>query len=162
MSVEIERKFLVKDERWRKMGTGIFYRQGYLSTDLERTVRIRTDGTKGFITIKGIMKNGRRDEFEYEISVEDANWMLDALCIQPLIEKTRYRIIIRDLIWEVDEFWGENEGLIIAEVELRDYHQLLTVPDWIGDEITEDLSYYNSNLVKHPYSKWKQNPPDDI
>ena len=162
MSVEIERKFLVKDDRWRKLGTGIFYRQGYLSTDLERTVRIRTDGTKGFITIKGIMKNGRRDEFEYEISVEDANWMLDTLCIQPLIEKTRYRITVNDLIWEVDEFWGENEGLIIVEVELREYHQHLTVPDWVGEEVTEDPSYFNSNLVKHPYSKWTKNPSDDI
>jgi len=154
MNVEIERKFLVEGERWRKLGKGTQYRQGYLSIDLERTVRVRTDGVTGFITIKGISENARRDEFEYKIPVDDANRMLDILCISPLIEKTRYKITDKDMVWEVDEFWGVNEGLIIAEVELKEFNQNITLPDWIGKEVTDDPAYFNANLVKHPYSKW--------
>jgi len=157
MSVEIERKYLVKGDHWRKLGNGTLYRQGYLSTDIERTVRIRTVGKKGFLTIKGKTRNTRRDEFEYEIPFDDAKWMLDVLCKRPLIEKTRFKIIDRNLVWEVDEFWEENEGLIIAEVELKDENEVVNVPDWIGKEVTEDQAYYNASLVKHPYSKWKIN-----
>ena len=154
MGTEIERKFLVKNNQWRKLGEGELYRQGYLSTDIERTVRIRTVGKKGFLTIKGISQNTRRDEFEYEIPLEEAKWMLDVLCIRPLIEKTRHKIADKDLVWEIDEFWGENTGLIIAEVELRDVNRTISVPDWIGKEVTDDPAYYNANLVKRPYSKW--------
>ncbi len=155
MGTEIERKFLVKNNQWRKLGEGELYQQGYLSTDIERTVRIRTVGKKGFLTIKGISQNTRREEFEYEIPFEEAKWMLDVLCKRPLIEKTRYKIADKDLVWEIDEFWGENEGLIIAEVELKDVNRTISVPDWIGKEVTEDPAYYNANLVKHPFSQWK-------
>jgi CYTH domain-containing protein len=155
MGTEIERKFLIKGDKWRKLGAGSSYRQGYLSMDLERTVRIRTYGKKGFLTIKGKTQNAKRDEFEYEIPCEDANSMLDVLCKRPLIEKTRYKITDGDLIWEIDEFWGENEGLIIAEVELDDVNKTITIPDWIGTEVTDNPAYYNANLVKNPYSKWK-------
>jgi CYTH domain-containing protein len=155
MGIEIERKFLVKNDQWRILGEGKLYRQGYLSTDIERTVRVRTVDKKGFLTIKGITENARREEFEYEIPFEEAKWMMDELCKPPLIEKTRYRITDKNLVWEVDEFWGENEGLIIAEVELRDINQTICIPDWIGKEVTENPVYYNANLVKHPYSQWK-------
>ena len=154
MNVEIERKFLVKDDRWRKLSKGRRIRQGYLSTDPYRTVRVRTDGTNGFITIKGISKNAKRDEFEYKIPFDDAKKMLDTLCCRPLIEKTRHKINDKNIVWEVDEFWGENKGLIIAEVELKEVNQIITVPDWIGKEVTGDPAYFNSNLVKHPYLKW--------
>jgi CYTH domain-containing protein len=157
VNVEIERKFLVKGDRWRKLSKGTRYRQGYLSTDLKRTVRIRTDGIKGFLTIKGMSRHASRDEFEYEIPVDDANRLLDMLCDRPIIDKTRYRITDSDLVWEIDEFWGENEGLIIAEVELKEFDQIVTLPDWIGAEVTEDPAYYNANLVKNPYSKWNIN-----
>jgi len=156
MGIEIERKFLVKNNQWRRLGGGKIYRQGYLSTDIERTVRIRTVGESGYLTIKGITQKTRRKEFEYDIPFEEANWMLNDLCKRPLIEKTRYKISDKDLIWEVDEFWGENEGLIIAEVELRDVDQSISIPDWIGKEVTEDPAYYNANLVKHPYSQWEK------
>lgn len=156
MSIEIERKFLVKNDRWRHLGEGVTYRQGYLSVDIERTVRVRAAGNKGFLTIKGKTTNAARDEFEYNIPVKEANKMLDVLCKRPLIEKTRYEIIIDDLIWEVDEFWGENEGLIIAEVELQDINQKIKLPEWIGEEVTSDPAYYNANLMQNPFSAWKK------
>ena len=156
MGIEIERKFLVKNDDWRELGEGELFRQGYLSTDIERTVRIRTIRHRGYLTIKGISKDSRRNEFEYDIPFEEANWMLDTLCKRPLIEKTRYKIKDKDLIWEVDEFWGENEGLILAEVELISADQSISIPDWIGREVTENAAYYNANLVKHPYSQWEK------
>jgi len=157
MGIEIERKFLVKNDEWRNLGEGEIYRQGYLSTHSDRTVRVRTVGEKGILTIKGVTKNTRREEFEYEIPIEDANRMLEVLCKRPLIEKTRYKIAESDLLWEVDEFRGENEGLIIAEIELEDINQSILIPDWIGEEVSEDPAYYNASLIKHPYSKWNVN-----
>src|SRR5580692_9224986 len=117
MGHEIERKFLVKTESWRRPKDGVRYRQGYLSTVKERTVRVRTAGNKGFITVKGITVGASRSEYEYEIPLTDANEMLERLCERPLIEKTRYRIPQGDVVWEVDEFEGENAGLTTAEVE---------------------------------------------
>ena len=157
MGIEIERKFLVKNDQWRKLSEGELYRQGYISTDANKTVRIRTIGKKGYLTIKGITKNAIRDEFEYEIPIEDANEMLEGFCERPLIEKTRYKITVDRRIWEIDEFLGENEGLIIAEVELDDVNDDFVLPNWIGKEVTEDPRYYNANLVKDPYSNWKNN-----
>lgn len=110
MATEIERKFLIKGDSWRQGATGKRYRQGYLSTVKERTVRIRTAGDKGFITVKGINTGPSRAEYEYEIPLSDANEMLDRLCERPLIEKTRYRIASDGLTWEVDEFEGENRA----------------------------------------------------
>ena len=154
MAQEIERKFLVTGDAWRRLAKGTVYRQGYLSTVKERTVRVRTVGDKGYLTVKGLSVGAKRAEFEYEIPVTDADVMLDELCEQPLIEKTRYKIPFDGLIWEVDEFASDNEGLIVAEVELSDEDQEIRLPDWIGEEVTDDLRYYNANLVAHPYKSW--------
>jgi adenylate cyclase len=154
MAKEIERKFLVKGEKWKAAGPGTVYRQGYLSSVKERVVRVRTIEKKGFLTIKGITKGLSRSEFEYEISVEDANTMLDEICEKPLIEKKRYKITVGVLVFEVDEFFGENEGLVVAEVELADEKQKIDFPAWIGAEVSGDPRYFNSNLIQHPYKKW--------
>ena len=154
MPKEIERKFLVNDDSWRNQAAGIRYRQGYLSTVKERTVRIRAAGDKGFITVKGISTGATRSEYEYEIPLADANEMLDQLCDRPLIEKTRYRIPFAGLIWEVDEFEGDNRGLITAEVELKDENQPVSIPGWAGEEVTGQPQYFNSSLVARPFSKW--------
>ena len=132
MPTEIERKFLVKSEEWRKLATGTIYRQGYIATKKGTTVRVRLAGNQGYLTIKGATKGISRAEYEYEIPAEDAQEMLNSLCEPPLIEKTRYKIAIDDLIWEVDEFVGENQGLIVAEVELTDANQTINFPalDW--------------------------------
>lgn len=150
MATEIERKFLVKGDGWRSLGVGEIYRQGYISNDKGRTVRVRVVGEQGYLTIKGSTTGMRRAEFEYKIPVEDAQELLETLCDRPFIEKTRYKINISDLTWEVDEFWGENQGLILAEVELETEDQNIELPDWIGEEVTHDPRYYNSNLVKNP------------
>jgi CYTH domain-containing protein len=154
MGKEIERKFLVKDNTWRGQDSGKRYRQGYLSTVKERTVRVRTAGDKAYLTIKGITVGASRNEYEYEIPVADANEMLDQLCERPLIEKTRYRIQHDGLVWEVDEFEAENRGLITAEVELKDEHQSVTLPAWVGEEVTGDPRYFNANLVAKPFTTW--------
>jgi adenylate cyclase len=154
MAKEIERKFLVNGDSWRSLATGKRYRQGYLSTVKERTVRVRTVGDRGYITVKGITVNATRSEYEYEVPLTDANEMLDNLCERPLIEKIRYRIPIGPVTWEVDEFQGENQGLVTAEIELTDESQQFSSPDWIGAEVTKDPRYFNANLVAHPYSKW--------
>lgn len=154
MAKEIELKFLVEGDSWRSHDHGTRYRQGYLSTVKERTVRVRAAGEKGFITVKGINVGSVRSEYEYEIPLADANEILDQLCERPLIEKTRYRIPFDDLTWEVDEFDGENRGLITAEVELTDENQPVRLPEWAGPEVTADPRYFNSNLVAHPFSKW--------
>jgi adenylate cyclase len=154
MAKEIERKFLIRDNTWRGLDCGKRYRQGYLSTVKERTVRVRTTGDKGFITIKGISVGATRSEYEYEIPLADANEMLDRLCEQPLIEKTRYRVSTAGLVWEIDEFEGDNRGLIVAEVELGDETQSITLPGWIGREVTGDPRYFNANLVANPFSEW--------
>jgi adenylate cyclase len=152
--IEIERKFLVSGEGWRSLGTAVCYRQGYLLSDKNRTVRIRIAGDRGYITVKGGASGIARSEYEYEIPPQEAAEMLDNLCDRPLIEKTRTQISYRDLIWEVDEFLGENQGLVIAEVELQDADQAIELPEWIGQEVSNDSRYYNSNLVRHPFTRW--------
>lgn len=154
MAKEIERKFLVKDDSWRKLAQGKVYRQGYISTQKDATVRVRIVGNQGYLTIKGPSVNYSRAEFEYPIPVADAQEMLDTLCARPLIEKIRYRVEYSNLIWEIDEFDGVNKGLIIAEVELSDEQQQIELPIWIGEEVSDDSKYFNSNLVKHPFSQW--------
>ena len=154
MAQEIERKFLVKGESWKALAQGTTYRQGYLNSVKERTVRIRTVGDKAFLTIKGLTVGATRTEYEYEIPMADCNAMLDALAERPLIEKKRYKVDFGGLTWEIDEFFGENAGLIVAEVELKTEDQAFKKPDWIGEEVTRDPRYFNANLIKHPYSKW--------
>jgi adenylate cyclase len=154
MGTEIERKFLVKGDSWRAQARGKRYRQGYLSTVKERTVRVRVAGEQGFVTIKGVTVGAARAEYEYEIPLPDANEMLDRLCERPLVEKTRYRIPQGDVVWEIDEFAGDNRGLIVAEVELKDERQTVTLPEWIGEEVTGDPRYFNANLVAKPFTTW--------
>ena len=154
MGKEIERKYLIKKDDWRELAKGTVYRQGYLSTVKERTVRVRTIDDNGYLTIKGITVGATRAEYEYEIPAKDASYMLDELCEKPIIEKKRYVMDHEDLTWEIDEFDGENLGLIVAEVELTAEDQKIALPDWIGEEVTGDPRYFNSNLIKHPYSKW--------
>ena len=154
MGIEIERKFLLKDDSWRSLSSGRIYYQGYLSTTKEHIVRVRIIGNKGFLTIKRFISRRLRMEFEYEIPFEDAREMLDEVCEKPLIEKKRYRIEHQGMVWEIDEFLGANQGLILAEVELEQENQFVEKPEWIGAEVTEDPRYLNINLVKHPFSKW--------
>ncbi|MBW1789221.1 MAG: CYTH domain-containing protein [Deltaproteobacteria bacterium] len=153
MGTEIERKFLVKEGVWRE-ANATRYRQGYLSTVKERTVRVRKINNKGYLTIKGITVGASRLEFEYEIPAADADELLDSLCEKPLIEKNRYKVDYGTLTWEVDEFFGENEGLIVAEVELESEDQPFERPEWVTEEVTTDPRYYNANLIKNPYSRW--------
>ena len=154
MAQEIERKFLIKNDTWRELSQGQLYRQGYLSTDAEKTVRVRIIGAKSFLTIKGKSVGPTRNEFEYEIPTKDANIIINELCDKPIIEKHRYKIQHRGFTWEVDEFLGVNAGLVIAEVELSDEAQEIELPDWIGEEVTDDPRYYNANLITNPYSQW--------
>ncbi len=154
MAQEIERKFLVTGDAWRAGADGTVYRQGYLSTVTERTVRVRRAGEKGYLTVKGISVGASRAEFEYEIPVADADQLLDGLCKRPLIEKTRYRVAHQGLVWEVDVFAGDNAGLVVAEVELEDEAQEVPLPDWVGAEVTGDARYFNANLVARPYATW--------
>ena len=153
MGKEIERKFLVSGDDWRSLGKAVHYRQGYLSSTKERVVRVRTIDDRGFLTIKGITEGLSRLEFEYDIPGDDAGSLLD-LCEKPLIEKTRTKIAIGNLVWEVDEFFGDNAGLIVAEVELEDESQAVDLPSWIGEEVSGDPRYFNSNLIKNPYTRW--------
>lgn len=155
MATEIERKFLLNGDAWRALAKGTLYRQGYLNSAKERTVRIRTVGDKAFLTIKGITVGNTRAEYEYPIPFDECNAMLDSLAEKPLIEKKRYKIPLGGLTWEIDEFFGENKGLIVAEVELTSEDQAFEKPAWVGDEVSGDPRYFNSNLIKHPYSRWK-------
>ncbi|MBF0328802.1 MAG: CYTH domain-containing protein [Nitrospirae bacterium] len=155
MNKEIERKFLIKDSSWEKSADkGIAYSQGYLCLDEDRTVRIRTDGTIGFLTIKGRAKGITRNEFEYEIPADDAAQILNLLCIKPLIKKVRHLVKYKKHSWEIDVFADENKGLVIAEIELTDENESFELPDWAGTEVTYDARYLNSSLVKHPFSAW--------
>lgn len=154
MAIEIERKFLVTGDAWRGGSTSTLFRQGYLSTVKERTVRVRVAGDRGSITIKGITVEATRTEFEYSIPAADANAMLDVLCEPPIIDKTRHVVEFDGTTWEIDEFAGVNAGLIVAEVELDTVDEEFTLPEWIGGEVTDDPRYFNSNLIAHPYSQW--------
>ncbi len=164
MGKEIERKYLVKKAEWRShkehlqsqlTDFGKRYCQGYIPTNNGTTVRLRIIGDQGYLTIKSRTVGYTRAEFEYPIPVQDAQDMLNNLCVKPLIEKIRYQIKIDNLTWEVDEFMGENEGLIIAEVELKNEEQKIILPPWIEREVNEQ-KYFNYYLAKHPYSKWKK------
>jgi adenylate cyclase len=155
MGLEIEKKFLITNDNWKTLGTGKEYCQGYLSSGKETSLRIRTIGERGIITVKGPNEGGKRLEFEYDIPYVDAREMLDKLCHKPLIDKIRYKIPFGGFTWEVDVFKGENEGLIFAEIELESVDQPFDIPEWIGEEVTGDPKYYNANLVSYPYSQWK-------
>jgi len=154
MAKEIERKFLIRGETWRSLARGISCRQGYLSTAKECTVRVRIIGGEGFLTIKGVTIGAARAEYEYGIPASEADEMLTSLCEKPLIEKNRYKIAAGRMIWEIDEFTGENQGLIVAEIELENETQKIDLPEWIGQEVTGDPKYYNSSLTRNPFTRW--------
>jgi adenylate cyclase len=153
MAKEIERKFLVRDDSWRSGAPGCHYVQGYLSRDPERIVRVRQAGTSAFVTIKGVTQGTTRQEFEYSIPLSDAEALME-LCLRPLIEKTRYVVPYHGKRWEVDEFRGENEGLILAEIELTHEDEPVDLPPWIGQEVSDDVRYSNANLVGNPFTRW--------
>jgi CYTH domain-containing protein len=155
MAKEIERKFLVHPRKWSEMAPATDIRQGYICSEKDRSVRVRTVGSKAFVTIKGTTSGITRDEFEYEIPVDDANQILDRLCQKPLIEKKRYRIPFGGRTWEVDEFSGANRGLTVAEIELDDADQSFEKPEWVDREVSDDPRYFNANLAKEPFSTWK-------
>ena len=154
MGRETERKFLVRGDAWRGLAQGVMYRQGYLNSSKECTVRVRMAGDRAFLAVKGITVGATREEYEYAIPCTDAMAMLATLAEKPLVEKKRYTIPFAGMDWEVDEFFGENQGLIVAELELHREDQPVLKPEWIGDEVTGDPRYYNSNLAKQPFSKW--------
>jgi CYTH domain-containing protein len=152
MAREIERKFLVAPGQWSPGAiAGTRIRQGYLSTDPARIVRVRTGGDRAYLTIKGATSGIERAEYEYPMPPADAEWMLDHLCLQPLIEKTRYRVPFGGRTWEVDVFFGENAGLIIAEIELQSADERPDLPPWVGAEVSHDARYFNAALVARPY-----------
>jgi adenylate cyclase len=153
MGIEIERKFLLRNDHWRTLGFPIHYAQGYLVADGEKTVRVRIAGDEGFLTIKGRSQGISRKEFEYFVPVEDAIEMLK-LCSIPVIEKYRTKVAFEDKIWEIDEFEGENKGLLLAEIELKSEDESFSIPEWIGEEVTGDFRYFNSYLAVNPFKTW--------
>ncbi len=154
MPEEIEHKFLVKNSNWKK-GIKSFSRiaQGYLNSDPERTTRVRVKGDKGYLTIKGKNEGIVRQEFEYEIPLKDAEQLL-RICEQPLVEKIRSEVLVGSHTWDVDEFLGINEGLIVAEIELKSTLEEFEVPEWAGKNVSNDRKYYNSSLIKNPFKQW--------
>ncbi len=155
MGKEIERKFLINQQKWDSLikPAGKQFRQGYLLTDKDKTVRVRATETKGFLTIKGQTVGASRLEYEYEIPLSEAVELLDHFS-QAELSKTRYEIVFEGKIWEVDVFSGRNEGLIVAEIELESETETFSLPDWISHEVTEEEKYYNSNLTISPYKDW--------
>jgi adenylate cyclase len=158
VGVEIERKFLLVGDAWRALGTPSLLRQGYLNADPARTVRVRIEGQGAWLTIKSKNVGAARGEWEYPIPLADAAELLDHVCERPLIEKYRRRIVFQGHTWEVDEFLGENAGLAVAEIELSSEGEGFARPDWIGEEVTGDPRYYNSSLIRLPFSQWKNQP----
>ena len=155
---EIERKFLVKGEEFKQFSNESYpIKQGFLNSNPERVVRIRLSGEQGWITVKGLGDQSGRSRFEWEkeISTEEALALLD-LCEPGQIEKRRYKVPYRGQLFEVDEFYGDNKGLVIAEIELQSIEQSFDLPDWLGREVTGEEAYYNSQLSKNPYSHWDQ------
>ncbi|HEM49188.1 MAG TPA: CYTH domain-containing protein [Caldithrix sp.] len=154
MAVEIERKFLINGIDWKKDVRPSFYRQGYIFAEKKGVVRVRTIDQKGYLTIKSAPVGLKRQEYEFEIPLADANAMLDNLCENYIVEKKRYKIKFADHTWDIDEFTGHNEGLYLAEIELSDENETFEKPSWIGDEVSQNPKYHNSNLSKKPFTKW--------
>lgn len=152
MAKEIERKFLVTDQSFKQFSEGVLYQQGYLS--FRPSVRVRIIGQKALLTIKGPSTGISRSEYEYEIPLHDGIEMLRELCKKPIIEKFRYKLEYGGFTWEIDEFIGDNKGLIVAEIELKNEEQAFQKPSFVGEEVSHDGKYRNSSLVNHPYSQW--------
>jgi CYTH domain-containing protein len=155
MGIEIERKFLVKKDKWAQVvkEERSLFRQGYILSDPKKTIRVRLTDTEAFLTIKGQTVGAARPEFEYSIPMDDARHMLDNFCASEL-SKIRYFIPHNGHTWEVDEFLGQNEGLVVAEIELSSEDEQFSLPDWVDKEVTAEKKYTNSNLAVRPYSQW--------
>jgi adenylate cyclase len=155
MAIEVEHKFLVQDEDWREyVYRSVPIRQGYLVSDECRSVRVRIAGNVAQLNIKSATLGVARSEYEYPIPLEDAKEIMDNLCRKPLLEKTRHLVRYSGHIWEIDEFAGDNAGLVVAEVELTDIDEKFVKPPWLGEEVSHDRRYYNAYLVEHPYKDW--------
>ncbi len=156
MAVEIERKYLLRDDAWKDEVTNIVaYSQGYMTLGGEKnSIRVRTASDQAWINFKSATLGMRRLEFEYPIPLGDAQEMLEQLCYQPIIEKERHFIVTTEHTWEVDVFHGENEGLVVAEIELQTETEEFIHPAWLGDEVTDDKRYYNVCLIDHPFKDW--------
>jgi adenylate cyclase len=157
MAIEIERKFLLANNNWRdKVSHSVIYKQGYLSSQATSSIRVRISDKQAWLNIKSVTIGTQRAEYEYEIPLADANEILTNLCLKPVIEKTRHFVTHENHLWEIDEFDGENSGLIVAEIELQSVDEFFVKPDWLGDEVTQDVRYYNNNLAREPYSQWRE------
>ncbi|MCX7167252.1 MAG: CYTH domain-containing protein [Rhodocyclales bacterium] len=154
MGKEIERKYLVNLDAWKPQDAGTHFKQGYLNAQKERVVRVRIEGTRAKLTIKGVTTGVTRSEFEYDIPVDDAAILLDNLCEQPLIDKHRHKEIHGGKTWEIDVFHGLNQGLVVAEIELNSEDEKFEMPGWVIREVSSDARYYNSNLLKNPFTTW--------
>ena len=155
MAIEVEHKFLLKNNNWRhQISHSVKYSQGYLSSQPTCSIRIRISDNQAWLNIKSATIGTHRREYEYEIPLSDADELLHELCVKPLIEKTRHFVIYEGYTWEIDEFYGDNAGLIVAEIELSEIGQTFEKPEWLGQEVTYDLRYYNNNLAIYPYSEW--------
>ena len=157
MAIEVEHKFLLANDDWRKqVSHSADYRQGYLSSDPTSSIRVRISDKHAWLNIKSATIGTQRNEYEYEIPLDDANEIIDLLCRKPLIEKTRHFITLGKHLWEIDDFKGENKGLIVAEIELSSAGETFEKPSWLGAEVTHDLRYYNNKLSLHPYTTWDE------
>jgi len=155
MATEIEHKFLLRDDRWRsQVERSVRMRQGYLTSDARCSVRVRVAGGQGFLNLKSGTLGIQRSEYEYAIPLDEAEEILNTLCEKPLLEKTRHYLHFGEHLWEIDEFSGDNTGLIVAEVELSRADEPFVRPDWVGEDVSQDIRYYNSQLAQHPYLSW--------
>ncbi|MBU8848791.1 MAG: CYTH domain-containing protein [Desulfobacterales bacterium] len=154
MAIETERKFLLRYLPSSLLVNSTLIRQGYMTNKKDKVIRVRLTGDSAFLTVKGATRNASRKEYEYPIPQQDAKEMLQLFCKKPLIEKTRYQIEFKGFEWVIDQFSGDNQGLVVAEIELDSIDQPFEKPDWIGKEVTHDLRYFNSNLIETPYSTW--------
>jgi adenylate cyclase len=156
MALEIERKFLVVDDSWRDLAReSAYFRQGYLNNEIHCSIRVRICGDCAWLNIKSVTIGAERQEFEYEIPVNDAHTMLSTLSRKPLIEKTRYFVDVGPHTWEIDVFEGDNAGLVVAEIELEHPDEMFEKPGWVGEEVTYDPRYYNTSLSTTPYKSWQ-------
>jgi len=149
--MEIERKFLVNTDLWKPIDEGVYYKQGYISADDERVVRVRIAGQSAFLGVKSLIANFTRYEFEYEIPVKDAELLLELFCKKPHIEKHRHRETHHGKLWEIDVFHSENDGLVVAEIELESEDEIIKLPEFVTDEVSTDQRYFNFNLHKRPF-----------
>jgi adenylate cyclase len=155
MGIETERKFLVRSDAWKaEVHSSQRFRQGYLNRETRCSVRVRSDGAKGWLNIKSVTVGASRSEYEYVIPLHEADELLDTLCLQPLIEKVRHYVEAGKHVWEIDVFEGDNQGLIVAEIELDDPDESFLRPAWLGEEVTEDVRYYNTSLSSMPFRHW--------